>query len=309
MRIAILCNDRLGIPALQQLVQSGLVKAAATSDRSPEMMMVMQQMSKQANVPSQIFTRKNFESALLSWLDQHKPDVVFVKTFPFRIPASALAIPRHGFINFHYAPLPQFRGSNPLFWMIRNRAPSAGISVHRMDENYDTGPLLVRHDFPLHPGITFGMLCSQLAMEGVGLTAKVVNGLVSGSLQSQIQNENDAASWGRPVADDLRINWKKMSQAEVLALIRACNPWNRGAAVHYRGWMFAVSDATESDKTAAAGTTPGTIIAIAPGQGMHIVCADAKMICAEVVYTEEGFFEAGRLIQFGLQPGTILDSN
>ena len=148
LRIAILCNDRLGIPALQQLTQNRLVQAVATSDRSPEMMAVMQQVSAQAGIPSQIFTRKNFAVQLTEWLNQHKPDVVLVKTFPFRIPASALSIPKYGFINFHYAPLPAFRGSNPLFWMIKEGMTTGGIAVHQMDEGFDTGPVFLQQAVP-----------------------------------------------------------------------------------------------------------------------------------------------------------------
>src|SRR5688500_68775 len=154
MRIAVLCNDRLGIPALQQLAQSGLLKAVATSDRSPEMIAIMNQVTKQARVPAEVFTRKNFEADLLTWLEVHRQDAVQVKTFPFRIPGSALSVPKYGFINFHYAPLPEYRGSNPLFWMIRNGVTAGGVTVHRMDEQFDTGPLLLHQPVVFSPEAT-----------------------------------------------------------------------------------------------------------------------------------------------------------
>src|SRR6218665_2945865 len=106
MRIAVLFNDRLGIPALQQLAQGRMIVAAGTSDRSPEMIAIMKQMSAQGGIPSTVFTKKGLEEALTAWLQQHQPDVVLVKTFPYKIPASVLNIPKHSFINFHYAPLP-----------------------------------------------------------------------------------------------------------------------------------------------------------------------------------------------------------
>src|SRR5574337_1970130 len=143
MRIAVLCNDRLGLAALQQLVQNRLVQAVGTSDSSPEMPAIMQQLTMQSGVPSKIFTRTNFEAELSAWLDQHKPDVVLVKTFPFRIPAAALSVPKHGFINFHYSPLPEFRGSNPLFWMIKEQLYNGGVTVHRMNEKFDDGPIQI----------------------------------------------------------------------------------------------------------------------------------------------------------------------
>ncbi len=307
MRIAVLCNDRLGLPALQQLVQNRLLQAVGASDRSPEIISIMNQVSAQAGVPSQIFTRKNFEGQLMIWLDQHKPDVVLVKTFPFRIPAAALNVPKFGFINFHYAPLPQFRGSNPLFWMIRNRVEIAGVTIHRMDEQFDTGPILLRHEFPLSPEATFGMLTSELAFGGAALTSHLLQGLAAGTLKEEIQQVTEATSWGRPKPADLFINWKTMSQVEILALIRACNPWNKGAPTRFRGWMFAITDASAGNLAVPAGTVPGTILAISPGKGITIACADGKSLQAEVAYAEEGFFEAGKLLQLGLQPGNVLE--
>lgn len=163
MRIAILCNDKLGFPALQQLFQHKLAVAVATSDRIPETRLMLEHFCTQSVVPLQVFTKKNFEEKLLLWLDQYKPDLVLVKTFPFRIPSSALGIPKYGFINFHYAPLPEFRGANPLFWMIRNKETSGGVSIHRMDENFDTGDLLLSEKVPLPREATYGMITAQLA--------------------------------------------------------------------------------------------------------------------------------------------------
>lgn len=308
MRIAVLCNDRLGLPALQQLAQNRLVQAAATADVSPEMVTIMHQLTAQGGVPTQVFSREGFEDALLLWLEKHRPDVVLVKTFPFKIPAAALHIPKYGFINFHYAPLPGFRGPNPLFWMIRNRSPKAGVTIHRMDERFDTGPVLMRQEFPLQPQLTFGMLTSQLAFAGASMTTQLLQGLAADTLQPESQEQEKAGWWGRPKPADLLINWKKMPASETLSLIRACNPWNRGAAVRFRGWMFAISDASESEEHIPAGVIPGTILSIAPGKGLTIACADGKAIRAEAVYTEEGFFEAGRLQMFGLQPGVVFES-
>ena len=93
MRIAVLFNDRLAIPALQQLVQSRMIVAAGTSDRSPEMIALMKQMSAQGGVPSTIFTKKGLEANLSEWIKTHRPDVVLVKTFPYKIPASVLPLP------------------------------------------------------------------------------------------------------------------------------------------------------------------------------------------------------------------------
>jgi methionyl-tRNA formyltransferase len=88
MRIAVLCNDRLALPALRLLIQNRLVAAVGTPHRDSEFRAVITETCRQGGVPLQMFAKKDFESALANWLQQHKPDVVLVKTFPWKIPAA-----------------------------------------------------------------------------------------------------------------------------------------------------------------------------------------------------------------------------
>ena len=80
-------------------------------------------------------------AALLGALE---PDLAVCGGFPLRIPNDALAVPRLGIVNTHPALLPRFRGPNPIGWALRNGEPELGYSVHRMDDDFDTGPLLAQ---------------------------------------------------------------------------------------------------------------------------------------------------------------------
>jgi methionyl-tRNA formyltransferase len=302
LRIAILCNDRLGIPALQQLVQNRLAVVVGTSDRSPEMVAIMQQVSAQAHIPAQVFTKKDFEAQLNDWLLKHKPDVVLVKTFPFRIPASALTIPKHGFINFHYAPLPAWRGSNPLFWMIRKGVTTGGIAVHRMDEHFDTGPVLLQQPITFPPDSTFGMRSTQLAYGGAELTAQLLHGLQAGTLTPIPQDNVQAAWYGRPKPADFFIDWNKMNATSVCALVKACNPWLKGAPTRFRGWTICITDASVSTLGVPEGTLPGTLLRLDEQEGCVIACEGGTALKVEVIYIEEGFFAGNKLLAFGLKP-------
>lgn len=308
MRIAVLCNDRLGFPAIHQLLPHRLIVAAGTSDRIPETRMILQQLCAQGGIPLQIFTQKNIESQLMAWLEQHKPDVVLVKTFPYKIPAAALLVPKYGFINFHYAPLPEYRGSNPLFWMIRNGIREGGLTVHRMDESFDTGEILLQEKLLIQPDASFGMVIGQLAFSGAAMTARLLQGLHNNSLKPQAQDSSKANWYGRPKAEDLTIRWNTMNASEIRALVNACNPWNKGAIVRFRGWTFAITDASFSDCTVPQGTAAGTILALDEHHGFVISCKDEKAIRADVVYTEEGYFAGHRLNHFGIPAGQKLDS-
>jgi methionyl-tRNA formyltransferase len=306
MRIAVLFNDRLGIPALQFLAQNRLLTALGTSDASPEMVAIMQQVSTQAHVPAQVFTRNNFESTLLAWLEQHKPDVVLVKTFPFRIPAGALHIPKHGFINFHYAPLPAYRGSNPLFWMVREGVTVSGVTVHRMNEKFDAGPILLQQAVTFPPDATFGICSTVLAYAGAQLTQLLLGGLQNNTITETPQETPTTRWYGRPEQKDLFISWITMDAQQVKALAKACNPWLKGAPTRFNGWAIGITDASVSDFPVPEGTLPGTILRLSAADGCIIVCKNGTALRADVVYTEEGFFTGSQLLQFGLKEGNRL---
>src|SRR5689334_12645626 len=143
MRVSILCNDRVALPALDYLISRGLVMSVGMPDRPSETQTIIGNKCRQSNVPFQLFSKKNFTETILTWLHRYQPDVVLVKTFPYLVPAHVLSIPKYGFINFHYAPLPFWRGANPLFWMLRNGEREGGVTVHEMTASYDTGAVLL----------------------------------------------------------------------------------------------------------------------------------------------------------------------
>lgn len=305
MRIAILCNDRIALPALDQLIAAGLVVAVGVPQRNTVIQQLLAERCGRAGVPVTRFSKAGIAVGLADWLAECRPDIVLVKTFPYLIPATILRIPRFGFLNFHYAPLPEYRGSNPLFWMIRNRASAGAVTVHEMTESYDEGPVLMQQPVPLTPDTNFGLFYTQLAYAGVQVTGMLLNGLLTGTLKKLEQDHTKAKWYGHPVASDLHINWKMMDASEVQALVHACNPWNKGAATTWNGWMFGISHCVIIPP-ALPDTLPGTVLAVNPTDGLTIACKGGGAIRAQVVYCEEGYYPGHQLATFGLQAGHCL---
>lgn len=85
----------------------------------------------------------------------YRLDLLVVYGFNWRLPASVLRTPRSGAINVHSSLLPRYRGPAPVLWAIRNGDAEIGLTVHRMDERFDTGPILVqRGGIPLDEDVT-----------------------------------------------------------------------------------------------------------------------------------------------------------
>lgn len=78
-----------------------------------------------------------------------EPELALCGGFPVRIPAEALAVPRHGIVNGHPSALPRYRGPNPIAWALRNGDEELGFTYHRMDAGLDTGAILAVGSAPL----------------------------------------------------------------------------------------------------------------------------------------------------------------
>ena len=70
--------------------------------------------------------------------------------YPRKITEPLLSTPSKGFINFHPGPLPKYKGPHQYAEAIKNKETHWGVTVHFMDENYDTGPIIKVDTFDLH---------------------------------------------------------------------------------------------------------------------------------------------------------------
>jgi len=94
----------------------------------------------------------------------YRPDLLVIYGFNWILPASVFGVPRFGAINIHASLLPRYRGPAPVLWAIRNGDREIGVTVHRVDEGVDTGPILVQQGgIPLDDEITPTQLRSRLA--------------------------------------------------------------------------------------------------------------------------------------------------
>jgi hypothetical protein len=92
----------------------------------------------------------------------YRSDLMVVFGFNWRLPPEVLALPRLGVLNVHPSALPRYRGPAPLLWAIRNGDPTFGMTIHRMDDGLDTGPILAqRDDVPLPDDATPETLWEQ----------------------------------------------------------------------------------------------------------------------------------------------------
>jgi methionyl-tRNA formyltransferase len=126
-----------------------------------------------------------------------------------------------GCLNIHPALLPRNRGLFPYFWAIANGDQETGVTLHWVDENFDTGDLLLQESICIKPGDTMTSLQYKSAQVGAELLVHGLDLIESGS-PPRIPQDNDQASyysWPRP-ADQRRFRQRGGNYGTIFELMR-----------------------------------------------------------------------------------------
>jgi methionyl-tRNA formyltransferase len=156
-------------------------------------------------------------------LPRYAPDCCPVVAFGALIPASSLAQPKFGWVNVHFSRLPRWRGAAPVQWAIRAGDTETGVTVFRIDEGLDTGPILAMRSEAIHPDDTSGVLLTRLAALGETLLVQTMDALESGAIESHAQGSHGVTMAPKINTVDARIDWSA-SASEIDRLIRSCTP-------------------------------------------------------------------------------------
>jgi methionyl-tRNA formyltransferase len=210
-----------------------------------------------------------------------RPDLIVSMTFPYRIPPEITSLPRCGAVNLHPAPLPYYRGPNPAR-LIYEGFPTLGATLHRTEEEFDTGVVYSQQTAPLPESVTpeaiFG-IWPQLMMQAF---AEGVERAVAGARGTP--QDHSKATYAAPFSEEEHwLNWadpKAVVQRKVTALNLLGQP---SAKAHIAGKAHIVQRA-EPLEQAPLGAAPGTILdhnnssmVIAVGDGaVRVVATEIK---------------------------------
>jgi methionyl-tRNA formyltransferase len=128
---------------------------------------------------SVLFARdKDAVAPLLRGLE---PDIVLCWGFSWKLPQEALDVPRLGSVNHHPGLLPRHRGPIPLAWAMRDGDTEFGLTWHRMDADYDTGPILAQGTVPIaDDDTTIEIIGPKLLQAALALLPQVFERLEAG---------------------------------------------------------------------------------------------------------------------------------
>jgi methionyl-tRNA formyltransferase len=113
-------------------------------------------------------------------------------------------LPTQGTLNIHPAMLPKHRGLWPYFWVIADGEQETGVTIHWVDEKFDTGDLLLQEKITVDPTDTLTSLQYKSSVVGADMLVKAVNLVAAGDPPHIVQDHSQASYHSYPTPADQR---------------------------------------------------------------------------------------------------------
>lgn len=278
MRIVFMGTPEAAIPSLRRLLQDG-----------HEIVSVWTQPDKPAGRGDKMHSPpiKDFASALHLPVEQpakikteqakelfasYKADVAVVVAYGRILPTEYLTAPRRGCINVHFSLLPHYRGAAPVNWAIVSGEQKTGVTTMFIEEELDSGPILLQRETMIGEAETAPELMQRLAEIGGDLLGETLAQL--DTITPRPQRDREATFAPLLKKEDGLINWSNHA-ATIERCIRGLQPWPN-AYTHYKQqrliiWKAAAVDGIRSDAQA------GDVI-IAHGDDLVVNCGNENAL-------------------------------
>ena len=166
------------------------------------------------------------------------PDIVVVVAYGQIISKNFLNIAKFGFINIHASLLPKWRGAAPIQRAIMNGDKKIGVSIMKIEEKLDSGPVLASKEIELGQNATHGEIEKTLSVMGANLLVENLKRLERGNSKFIGQVHSEATYAKKIDKGETKINWS-LDATKVLAHIHGLSPIP-GAWFEYENERFKV---------------------------------------------------------------------
>jgi methionyl-tRNA formyltransferase len=181
-----------------------------------------------------------------------KPDIVVVIAYGKIIPKRFLNLAKYGFINVHASLLPKWRGAAPIQRSIMNLDSETGISIMKVVEELDAGPVMHQAKIVINENTDTQTLIQVLSQLGAKALLDSISKIENAEAKFKEQNHNQATYAKKISKAEGKIEWNE-SAKKVLAKINGLNP-NPGAWFEYKNERYKVWKAEIVNKSGKIGT-------------------------------------------------------
>jgi methionyl-tRNA formyltransferase len=206
-------------------------------------------------------------------------DLMIVAAYGLLLPAAVLSAPRLGCVNIHASLLPRWRGASPIQQAILAGDEYSGVTLMKMDQGLDTGPIIAARRVAIESGWTAAELHDVLASLGAELLMLSIDDIESAIQQARVQDETGVTYAPLLSKQQAEIDWNK-PVAELLREVRAFNPWPVSYTFlqddNVRIWSARV--ATDVDRK-----FPGEVV-LHDNRGVFVSCIDGVLQVTELQF-------------------------
>jgi methionyl-tRNA formyltransferase len=214
-------------------------------------------------LPVRTPARVKRDEAEHAWFASLGLDAAVVAAYGLILPTPMLEAPRLGCLNIHASLLPRWRGAAPIQAAILAGDAETGITIMRMDEGLDTGPMLLREAMPITTETTTPALHDALAELGARMIVRVL-----AEMPEAVPQPPEGATYAPKLTrEDGRIDWS-LDAAEIARRVRALNPWP-GTFAHISNETLKILEAVP----AAGHGAPGRVL----DPSFTVACGDAAL--------------------------------
>lgn len=188
----------------------------------------------------------------------HGADLGIVAAYGLILPKAILEAPQYGCLNIHGSLLPRWRGAAPIQRSIMAGDAETGITIMKMDEGLDTGPMLTKGVVSITPQTACLHLHDALSELGAKLLLETIPGYVDGSITLETQPEEGITYAHKLSKEESHLDWNR-SAWELDCQIRGSSMWPGTYFVH-AGTTFKVSKALVVERNFTESVLPGTVL-------------------------------------------------
>ena len=201
-----------------------------------------------------VFTPSKLDETSLKEFKSLNPDIAVLFAYGKLIPPSWLDVPLFGFVNIHASLLPRWRGAAPVQRAIENNDKLTGITIMKMNESLDEGPIISSQKIDITNETTGKSLIDLISQDSCSLLYNSLKNYLSGKISPKPQ-DNSLSNYANKIdKEETKIDWM-MSNSKLNLKIRAFYPYPSMWFMH-NGIRFKVLKALLSEDEGK----PGEII-------------------------------------------------
>lgn len=217
------------------------------------------------------------DAGLQSELAAVPADAWIVAAYGLILPKAILEAPPYGCINVHASLLPRWRGAAPIQRAIMAGDAETGVSIMRMDEGLDTGPVYLNRVVAIGAEENAGSLHDRLAIAGADALCEVLEALARDAIAPVPQPADGACYAPKLTRADTEIDWTASAQ-DIARRVRALDP-TPGAATMLGGHALKIWRAVAGASSAPA--APGEVLETGD-RGLIVRCGQGALAIVEL---------------------------